>query len=397
MEQQVTTNRVQQTPQQQTVGIGQARQASKPVAIEDVHVDDLLRIVVEKGASDLHICVGVPPIVRVDGDLMPLNYEKFDPSQSQRLMYDILSDEQIQKFEANLELDFSYGLGKIARFRVNIYKDKGAVAGAFRLIPTKIPTIHDLGLPGVLEDLTRKPRGMIIVTGPTGSGKSTTLAAMVNQMNSEESRHIITIEDPIEYLHQHKTCVINQREVGEDTHEFANALRAALREDPDVILVGEMRDLETMSNAIRAAETGHLVLATLHTNSAAQTVDRIVDSFPANQQDQVRLMLSNSLQAVLCQQLMPRAGMPGRVCAMEIMVATPAIRNLIREAKSHQITSIIQTSANVGMQTMDQHLRDLYAKGIITYDDAISRAMNPDELKKMIATPTGPTNSRPAR
>jgi twitching motility protein PilT len=391
LEQQITNP--QPITHQQVAGIGNQRQATAPIQIEETHVDDLLRIVVEKGASDLHICVGVPPIIRVDGELMPLNYERFEPSQSQRMMYDILSDEQIQRFEAQLELDCSYSLGRIARFRVNVFRDKGAVAGAFRLIPTKIPTIKDLGLPLVLEELTRKPRGMVIVTGPTGSGKSTTLAAMINQMNTERSAHIITIEDPIEYLHQHKFCVINQREVGQDTHEFANALRASLREDPDVILVGEMRDLETMSNAIRAAETGHLVFATLHTNSAAQTVDRIVDSFPASQQDQVRLMLSNSLQAVLCQQLMPKAGMPGRVCAMEIMMATPAIRNLIREAKSHQITSIIQTSSNVGMQTMDQHLRELYQRGVITYDDAMLRAMNPEELKKMITTPTG-TNGR---
>ena len=227
------------------------------------------------------------------------------------------------------------------------------------------------------------------MTGPTGSGKSTSLAAMINQINTERSQHIITIEDPIEYLHQHRFSIINQREVGQDTKEFANALRAALREDPDVILVGEMRDLETMSNAIRAAETGHLVFATLHTNSAASTVDRVVDSFPASQQEQIRLMLSNSLEAVLCQQLLPRAGMPGRVCCMEIMIATPAIRNLIREAKSHQITSIIQTSANVGMQTMDQHLRDLYQKGVITYDDAMARAMNQEELKNMITSATG--------
>jgi twitching motility protein PilT len=361
---------------------------SNLIPIEETHIDDLLRTVVEKGASDLHICVGVPPIIRMDGQLVPLPYERFSPMDSQRMMYDIISDEQIQRFEANLELDFSYALGRVARFRVNIYRDKGAVAGAFRLIPAKIPTIRDLGLPPVLEELTRRPRGLILVTGPTGSGKSTSLAAMVNQINNERSLHVITIEDPIEYLHHHKYCVINQREVGQDTHEFANALRAALREDPDVILVGEMRDLETMSNAIRAAETGHLVFSTLHTNSAAQTVDRIVDSFPANQQDQIRLMLSNSLEAVLCQQLMPRAGMPGRVCAMEVMVATPAIRNLIREAKSHQITSMIQTSANVGMQTMDQHLRELYQRGIITIDDAMSRAMNPEELTKMIATPS---------
>jgi twitching motility protein PilT len=382
---------------QQVQQITQVKQATEALSIEDAHVDDFLRIVVEKGASDLHLCVGVPPIIRIDGQLLPLNYDKLGPILSQRIMYDILSDEQIQRFEANWELDCSYALGRVARFRVNCYKDKGAVAGAFRLIPTKIPTIRDLGLPPILEDLTRKPRGMIIVTGPTGSGKSTSLAAMVNQINNERSLHIITIEDPIEYLHQHKYSVINQREVGQDTKEFANALRAALREDPDVILVGEMRDLETMSNAIRAAETGHLVFATLHTNSAASTVDRIVDSFPANQQDQIRLMLSNSLEAVLCQQLMPRAGMPGRVCAMEVMTATPAIRNLIREAKSHQITSIIQTSAQVGMQTMDQHLREIYQRGIITYDDAMMRAMNPEELKKMMAAPMAPNGVRATR
>lgn len=383
MEQQVT-NQTQQLGQ-----IGQAKQAGKLIPLEETHVDDLLRVVVEKGASDLHLCVGVPPIIRIDGQLLPLNYERVGPTECQRMMYDVLSDEQIQRFEAQLELDFSYSLGRVARFRVNIYRDRGAAAGAFRLIPAKVPTIRELGLPIILEDLTRRPRGMIIVTGPTGSGKSTTLAAMINQINNERSLHVITIEDPIEYLHQHKYCVINQRELGQDTHEFANALRAALREDPDVILVGEMRDLDTMSNAIRAAETGHLVLSTLHTNSAAQTVDRLVDSFPANQQDQIRLMLSNSLEAVLCQQLLPRAGMPGRVAVMEVMIATPAIRNLIREAKSHQITSIIQTSANVGMQTMDQHLRELYQRGIINYDDAMMRAMNAEELKKMMATPIG--------
>lgn len=360
------------------------------VSLDEVHIDELLRDMIERGSSDLHICVGVPPVIRVDGQLQPLNYEKFNPMQTQRMLYDILSDEQIQRFEDTWELDFSYSLQNMSRFRVNIFKDKGTVAAAFRTIPMKIPTIKELGLPSVLETVARYPRGLVLVTGPTGSGKSTSLAAMIHLINTERSVHIITIEDPIEYLHQHRMSIINQREVGQDTKEFANALRAALREDPDVILVGEMRDLETMQNAIRAAETGHLVFATLHTNSAAQTVDRVVDQFPVDQQEQIRLMLSNSLQAVLCQQLMPRAGMPGRVCAMEIMIATPAIRNLIREAKAHQLPSIIQTSAQVGMQTMDQHLRDLYLKGIITYDDAVSRAMNPDDLKNMIASSMGP-------
>ncbi|OFX14869.1 MAG: type IV pili twitching motility protein PilT [Armatimonadetes bacterium RBG_16_58_9] len=359
-----------------------------PTPLDETHIDDLLRTVVERGASDLHICVGVPPILRIDGGLIPLHYERFDPVQSQRMLYDILSDEQIQRFEDAWELDLSYSVLDVSRFRVNIFKDKGTVAAAFRLIPMKIPTIRELGLPLVLEEITKKPRGLILVTGPTGSGKSTSLAAMVNQINSERSAHIITIEDPIEYLHQHRYSIINQRELGQDTKEFANALRAALREDPDVILVGEMRDLDTMSNAIRAAETGHLVFSTLHTNSAAQTVDRIVNAFPPTEQEQIRLMLSNSLEAVLCQQLLPRAGMPGRVCAMEVMTATPAIRNLIREAKSHQISSIVQTSASFGMQTMDQHLRDLYQKGVITYDDALSRAMNQEELKNLITSVT---------
>ena len=365
------------------------KKATEPLGLDEIHIDDLLREMVQRGSSDLHICVGVPPIIRVDGQLMALNYEKFSPMQTQRLVYDILSDEQIQRFEDNWELDFSYSLKNVARFRVNIFRDKGTVAVAFRLIPMKIPTLRELGLPLILETITRRPRGLVLVTGPTGSGKSTTLAAMVHQINTERGCHIITIEDPIEYLHQHRFSIINQREVGQDTKEFANALRAALREDPDVILVGEMRDLETMSNAIRAAETGHLVFATLHTNSAASTVDRVVDSFPASQQEQIRLMLSNSLEAVLCQQLLPRAGMPGRVCCMEIMIATPAIRNLIREAKSHQVTSIIQTSANVGMQTMDQNLRDLYQKGVITYDEAMARAMSQEELKNMITSAMG--------
>ncbi len=364
--------------------------SARPLAMDDSHIDDILRSMHEKGASDLHIAVGIPPIVRLDGGLQPLPFEKVSATDAQRLIYDILTDEQIQKFETTLELDFSYQLAKIARFRVNVYRDKGSVALAFRQIPQKIPTLKDLGLPAVLEELTNLPRGLVLVTGPTGSGKSTTLAAMINQINTHTSKHIITIEDPIEYLHNHKFSVINQREVGQDTLEFKNALRAALREDPDVILVGEMRDLETMQMAVSAAETGHLVFATLHTNSAATSVERIVDSFPEGGKEQVRLQLSNNLQAILCQQLIPRANQPGRVCALEIMRASPAIRNLIREAKAHQITSMIQTSANLGMQTMDQCLRDLYLRGSISMDEAMTRAMNPSELEKMIRTSTAP-------
>ncbi len=365
--------------------------------MEEVHVDDLLRSMVQKGASDLHMCVGVPPIVRVDGQLLPLPFSKLTSSDAQRIVYDILTDEQIRRFEEDYELDCSYAVKQLSRFRVNVYRDKGACASAFRTIPEKIPTLRDLQLPRTLEGLTRKPRGLVLVTGPTGSGKSTTLAAMINQINNERSLHIITIEDPIEYLHNHKYSVINQRELGMDTRSFAGALRASLREDPDVILVGEMRDLETISIAITCAETGHLVFATLHTNSAAQTVDRMVDVFPPGQQEQIRFQLSNNLEAVICQQLMARAGMPGRICAMEVMICTPAIRNLIREAKSHQIPSAIQTGAKFGMQTMDQHLRDLYLQGVITYDDAITRAMQPEELKKMIETPQGAVASAPVQ
>ena len=360
--------------------------SARPISFDDAHIDDLLRIVQEKGSSDLHIAVGIPPIIRLDGALVPMPYEKVSAQDSQRLIYDILTDEQIQKFETDLELDFGYQLARIARFRVNVFRDKGNVASAFRLIPQKIPTIKDLGLPPLLEELTRLPRGLVLVTGPTGSGKSTTLAAMIGQINTETSKHIITIEDPIEYLHTHRFSVINQREVGQDTRQFKHALRAALREDPDVILVGEMRDLETMQMAVSAAETGHLVFATLHTNSAATSVERIVDSFPPGQQEQVRLQLSNNLQAILCQQLIPRANQPGRVCCLEIMKASPAIRNLIRESKAHQITSMIQTSAAMGMQTMDQALRDLYVRGVISLEECQARAMNWAELEKMIRT-----------
>jgi twitching motility protein PilT len=370
---------------------------ARPIALDDAHIDDLLRAMHEKGASDLHIAVGIPPIIRVDGALVPIPYEKVSPQIAQRLIYDILTDEQIQRFETDMELDFSYQLARIARFRVNVFRDKGNCAMAFRQIPQKIPTLKDLGLPPILEDLTRLPRGLVLVTGPTGSGKSTTLAAMINQINSEESKHIITIEDPIEYLHTHRFSVINQREVGQDTKEFKNALRAALREDPDVILVGEMRDLETMQMAVSAAETGHLVFATLHTNSAATSVERIVDSFPGGQQEQVRLQLSNNLQAILCQQLIPRANQPGRVCCLEIMRASPAIRNLISEAKAHQITSMIQTSASLGMITMDQSLRDLFVRGVISMDEAMTRAMNPSELEKMIKTVTMPQTGQTGR
>ncbi len=376
---------------------GTVEKVSQPQSLEDLHVDELLHIVVDRNASDLHICQASPPVIREDGKLKRLNFEMFTPQHTQRMMYDIISDENINKFETTLELDFSYTLPRRARFRVNLYKDKGACAAAFRLIPQKIPTVRDLNLPPILETLCDKPRGLIIVTGPTGSGKSTSLAAMINYINTNYAHHIITIEDPIEYLHQHKQCIINQREVGADTRSFHNALRASLREDPDILLVGEMRDMETISLAITAAETGHLVFATLHTNNAAESVDRMIDVFPPGQQEQIRVQLSNNLVSIISQQLLPRAGAPGRVPANEIMIASPAIRNLIREAKSHQITSMIQTSGTMGMITMDQCLRDLYLKGFITMEDAFTRCQNAEELRKMINTPTaGQAGSGPA-
>lgn len=365
-----------------------------PRPIEDMHIDELLHVVVDRNASDLHICANSEPVIREDGTLKRMNFEKFAPIDCQRMMYEILSDEHINRFETTLELDFSYALPRRARFRVNLYKDRGSVAAAFRLIAQKIPTVEDLNLPPILKTLTERPRGLILVTGPTGSGKSTSLAAMINHININKPVHIITIEDPIEYIHQHKCAVINQRELGADTRSFANALRASLREDPDILLVGEMRDMETIALAVTAAETGHLVFATLHTNTAAESVDRMVDVFPPEQQEQIRVQLSNNLVSIISQQLLPRLGAPGRVPANEIMIASPAIRNLIREAKSHQITSTIQTSASIGMITMDQCLRDLYLRGLVSLEEVMSRCVNQEELKKMINTPaTGGTGS----
>ena len=367
-----------------------ARPAQKK-SVQELHIDELLDLIIAMKGSDLHIAAGIPPVIRADGELKPTPYENMSPLDIQQIMYAILTDEQIQKFESTWELDFSYALQKKARFRVNIFKDKGSVAASLRLIPTKIPTLEEMGMPEIFEKLTHLRRGLVLVTGPTGSGKSTTLAAMINAINLTRSEHIITIEDPIEFVHNHKLSVINQRELGMDTKSFGNALRASLREDPDIILVGEMRDLETMSLAVSAAETGHLVFGTLHTNSAASSVDRIVDGFPPGQQGQVRLQLSNNIQAIISQQLIPTtpnyqaSSGRGRIGAFEIMIANAAIRNLIREAKAHQITSIIQTSANIGMITTDASLRNLYMEGKISYENAMSRAQNAEELKRMLA------------
>ena len=365
-------------------------------SLSDLHVDELLHMVVDANASDLHLCQNSPPVIRHDGKLKRLNFEMFTPVDLQRMMYEIISDENINKFETTYELDFSYALPRRARFRVNLYREKASCAAAFRLIPQKVPTVRDLGLPLIMEQVCLKPRGLILVTGPTGSGKSTSLAAMIDYINTNHAHHIITIEDPIEYLHNHKQSIINQRELGADTKSFLNALRASLREDPDILLVGEMRDVETISLAVTAAETGHLVFATLHTNNAAESVDRMVDVFPPEQQEQIRVQLSNNLIAIIAQQLLPKVGGKGRVPCNEVMLASSAIRNLIREAKTHQIASMIQTSGNQGMFTMDQNLRDRYMAGLITLEDAFSRCQNVEELKKMINAPAGAPGGAPA-
>ncbi|MGI6295196.1 MAG: type IV pilus twitching motility protein PilT [Armatimonadota bacterium] len=352
-------------------------------SVSEIHLDDLLRDACEKGSSDLHLTVGLPPVVRVDGSLQHLNYAPLLPNDSQRLIYDILSTDQVQWFEKTRELDFSYGVSAVGRFRVNVYRQRGSVGAALRAIPDQIPSFEQLGLPPVLRELTRKHSGLILVTGPTGSGKSTTIACMIDAINAEQPIHIMTIEDPIEYLHRHKRAMINQRELNTDTDSFENALRAVLREDPDVILIGEMRDLETIAAALTLAETGHLVFGTLHTRNAPQTIDRVIDVFPPHQQDQIKVQLSNSLEAVIAQQLCPQTG-GGRVAAIEIMVATSAIRNLIREGKTYQIYSALETGAQFGMQTMDKVLADLYRFGRITNEEAMSRAIDRENYKRFL-------------
>ncbi len=358
-------------------------QQSAGLSAEDVHMDDLLREATERGASDLHLSVGLPPTIRIDGKLTSLSYNPLAPNDIQRLVYDILTSDQIQWFEKTRELDFSYGVRSVGRFRVNVYRQRGSVGAAFRSIPNQIPSFEQLRLPPVLRELSRKHSGLILVTGPTGSGKSTTIACMIDQINSEREVHIMTIEDPIEYLHRHKRAMINQRELNNDTDSFENALRAVLREDPDVILVGEMRDLETISTALTLAETGHLVFGSLHTRNAPQTIDRVVDVFPPHQQDQIRVQLSNTLEGVVAQQLLPRLG-GGRVAAVEILIATSAIRNLIREGKTYQIHSAIETGAQFGMQSMDKILADLHKSGQVSYQDAFTRAIDPENFQRFL-------------
>ena len=346
---------------------------------------DLLTIMIERGASDLHITTGTPPQIRLHGKLTPLTqFERLTPQDTQRLAYSVLNEGQKQKFEEDNELDLSFGIQGLARFRCNVYRQRGAVAAAIRVIPIKIRSFEELGLPAVVEQLADRPKGLILVTGPTGSGKSTTLAAMVDKINNERNEHIMTIEDPIEFVHHHKKCLVNQREVFSDTQSFKNALKYILRQDPDVVLVGEMRDLETIAAALTIAETGHLTLGTLHTNSCAQTINRIIDVFPTSQQSQVRAQLSLVLEGVLSQQLIPTADGRGRVMALEIMVTTPAIRNLIREEKIHQIYSMVQAGSKVGMQTMSQSLAELVRAGRVSKEEALARAPLPDELLALL-------------
>lgn len=349
-----------------------------------MNIVELLKIGMEKRASDIHITVGVPPILRIDGKLTPLDIEPLKPSDTKDLVYNTLSESFIQQLEKEGELDTSFSSPGIGRYRVNAYKQRGSYAMALRIIPLEIPSMESLGLPAVIKDLARLPRGLILVTGPTGSGKSTTLAAMIDLINKERNCHILTLEDPIEYLHKHNRSIVNQREIGIDSKSFANGLRAALRQDPDVILVGEMRDLETISIALTAAETGHLVLSTLHTVGSAMTIDRIIDVFPPYQQQQVRVQLSTVIQAIISQQLLPKASGDGRVAAFEVMIATPAIRNLIREEKIHQIDTAIQTGAKYKMQTMDNSLIDLYSRGVITKETALMQAVNQENIKRFI-------------
>jgi len=349
-----------------------------------VNLHELLKVMMERKASDLHITTGSPPQIRVDGELIPLDHPPLTPVETKQLCYSILTDVQKQKFEEESELDLSFGVKGLSRFRANVFMQRGAVAAAFRAIPFQIRTFQELGLPPIINELSKRPRGLVLVTGPTGSGKTTTLAAMIDKINTETHGHIITVEDPIEFLHPHKGCLVNQREVGADTKSFQRALKYILRQDPDVVLVGELRDMETIEMALTVAETGHLVFATLHTNSCVQTINRIIDVFPANHQPQVRAQLSFVLEGVLSQTLLPKIG-GGRALSLEVMVPNAAIRNLIREDKIHQIYSQMQVGqSKFGMQTMNQSLAILYQKRLITLDNAMGSTSDPDELRQIL-------------
>jgi twitching motility protein PilT len=350
-----------------------------------VNLHQLLRAMIEKGASDLHITTGSPPLLRIDGAIVPLKLPPLSPVETKQLCYSVLTEEQKITFEKSKELDLSFGVKNLSRFRANIFMQRGAVSGAFRSIPFKILTFDELGLPPAVIALASRPRGLVLVTGPTGSGKSTTLASIIDKINTDTRQHIMTVEDPIEYLHPHKRCVVNQREVGSDTTTFKQALKYVLRQDPDCVLIGEMRDLETIEAALTIAETGHLVFATLHTNSAIQSVNRIIDVFPPHQQPQIRAQLSFVLEGVMSQLLVPRAGGPGRVLAMEVLIPNAAVRNLIREDKIHQIYTQMQVGQTThGMQTMNQSLYSLYARKLISIEEAMGRSSDLDELRGMI-------------
>jgi twitching motility protein PilT len=350
-----------------------------------VNLHQLLKAMIEKGSSDMHLTTGSPPQLRIDGKLIPLKLPPLTPVETKDLCYSVLTDAQKRRFEEENELDLSFGVKGLSRFRANMFMQRGAVSAAFRVIPFKIMSFQELGLPPIVYELTKKPRGLVLVTGPTGSGKTTTLASVIDRINTERHEHIITIEDPIEYLHPHKNCIVNQREVGADTASFKKALKYILRQDPDVVLIGEMRDLETIEAALTIAETGHLAFATLHTNSCVQTINRILDVFPPYQQAQVRAQLSFVLEGVLSQQLIPRANTPGRILSLEVMIPNAAIRNLIREDKIHQIYSIMQVGqTKFGMQTMNQSLASLFVRRMISLDDAVGRSSDVEELKNLI-------------
>lgn len=352
---------------------------------QQADIIDLLRMTSERRASDLILTVGLPPMLRLDGEWQPTESDTLTPNDTRRLLYTMMDEKKQRDFEERRELDFSFSLTGHGRFRVNAFFQKGAIGGVLRTIPSEILSFEKMGLPQAVADVAKQPRGLVLVTGPTGSGKSTTLAAMLDMVNATQRKHIMTIEDPIEFFHTHKRSIINQRELGEDTKSFERALRAVLRQAPDVILVGEMRDFETIGAAVTAAETGHLVMGTLHTNSAPEAVDRIIDVFPEAQQEQVRVQLANNLQAILTQQLVPKQG-GGRVLAFEFMIATPAVRNLIREGKTHQILSAIQMGGQYGMQTMDAHLAELHLRRVISYETGISRAVDAKEFARLVST-----------
>ncbi len=357
------------------------------------NLHQLLKAMVDRGASDLHITTGSPPQLRIDGELVPLKMNPLTPVETKQLCYSILTDAQKHKFEEDNELDLSFGVKGLSRFRSNVFMQRGAVAGAFRTIPFKILTFQELGLPPIVQELSKRPRGLMLVTGPTGSGKSTTLASIIDKVNTDRHEHIMTIEDPIEYLHPHKNCLVNQREVGADTKSFKLALKYILRQDPDVVLVGEMRDLETIESALVIAETGHIAFATLHTNSAVQTINRILDVFPPYQQPQVRAQLSFVLEGIMSQSLLAKASGGGRVLALEVMIPNPAIRNLIREDKVHQIYSQMQVGqAKFGMQTFNQALAALLSRRVISMDEAFGRTSDAEELKNMMASGSGAGN-----